>query len=98
MKIKDIETFIVGTPFPHYGGRYWVFLKLTADDGVEGIGEAYCIPFHPEVVSKMIEDVGGRYVVGADPFKIERLWRVIYSSGYGQHPDLTILGVLSAFE
>ncbi len=98
MKIRDMKTFVVGNPPPHYGGQYWVFLKLTADDGVEGIGEAYCIPFHPHVVEKMIEDVIERYVIGSDPFKIERLWRVIYSSGYGQHPDLTILGVLSAIE
>ena len=46
----------------------------------------------------MIEDVFERYVVGSDPFKIERLWRIIYSSGYTQRSDLSIMGVLSAFE
>jgi len=98
MKITDIKTFVVENPPPHLGGPYWVFLKLTADDGVEGVGEAYCVPFHPHIVAKMIEDVGERYVIGSDPFKIERLWRIIYSSGYGQHPDLTLMGVLSAIE
>ena len=98
MKIRDMKTFVVGNPPPHYGGPYWVFLKLTADDGVEGVGEAYCVPFHPHIVAKMIEDVGERYVIGSDPFKIERLWRIIYSSGYSQHPDLTVMGVLSAIE
>jgi 2-dehydro-3-deoxyphosphogalactonate aldolase len=98
MRITDIKTFVVENPLPNYGGPYWVFIKLTADDGVEGVGEAYCVPFHPHIVAKMIEDVGERYVIGSDPFKIERLWRIIYSSGYGQHPDLTVMGVLSAIE
>jgi galactonate dehydratase len=98
MKITDIRTFVVGNPPPHYGGRYWVFVKLTADDGIEGLGEIYCVPFHPQTVARMVEDVGERYVVGSDPFKIERLWRIVYSSGYSQHPDLTLMGVLSGIE
>jgi len=98
MKITDVKTYVVENPPPHYGGLYWVFIKLTTDNGVEGFGEAYSVPFHPQVVSRMIEDVGERYVMGSDPFKIERLWRIVYSSGYTQRPDLSIMGVLSAIE
>jgi len=36
--------------------------------------------------------------VNSDPFKIEKLWRIIYSSGYTQRSDLSIMGVLSAIE
>ena len=98
MKITDIKTFVVANPPPHHGGRYWVFVKLTTDSGVAGYGEAYSIPFHPSVVVRMIEDVAERYVLGSDPFKIERLWREVYSSGYTQRSDLSIMGVLSALE
>lgn len=98
MKITDVKTYVVENPPPHFGGRYWVFIKLTADSRVEGFGEAYSVPFHPHIVAQMIEDVCERYVVGADPFKIERLWRIIYSSGYSQRSDLAIMGVLSAIE
>jgi len=98
MKITDVKTFVVGVPPPHFGGRYWVFLKLTTDSGIVGYGEVYSVPFHPRVVAQMIEDVCARYVIGADPFKIERLWRIIYSSGYTQRPDASILGVLSGIE
>ena len=98
MKIVDVRTFVVENPPPHYGGLYWVFLKLTTDNGIEGFGEAYSVPFHPQIVARMIEDVFGRYVLGSDPFKIERLWRIIYSSGYTQRSDLSIMGVLSAIE
>jgi 2-dehydro-3-deoxyphosphogalactonate aldolase len=98
MKITEVKTFVVGNPPPHYGGRYFVFLKLTTDSGIEGFGEAYSVPFHPRVVARMIEDVCERQVIGADPFKIERLWRIVYSSGYTQRPDTSLMGVLSGIE
>jgi galactonate dehydratase len=98
MKITDLKTYVVANPPPHYGGLYWVFLKLVTDGGVEGFGEVYSVPFQPDTVSRMIEDVGERYVIGSDPFKIERLWRLIYSSGYTQRSDLSVMGVLSGLE
>ncbi len=98
MKLTDIETFVVGNPPPHFGGRYFVFVKLTTDSGVSGIGEAYCVPFEPHLVAKMIEDVFARYMAGQDPHDVETMWRRVYSSGFTQHPDLTLMGVLSALE
>ena len=98
MKIVDVKTFVVGVPPPHFGGQYWIFLKLTTDHGIVGYGEVYSVPFHPHVVAQMIEDVCRRRVIGADPFKIEQLWRVIYSSGYTQRPDPSLLGILSGIE
>ncbi len=98
MKITDVQTFVVGNPPPHYGGRYWIFLKLTTDGGVSGIGEVYSVPFHPHTVEKMIVDVCERRVIGADPFKIERLWRTVYSSGFTQRPDVSLMGILSGIE
>ena len=98
MKIKDFKTFIIGNPPPSFGGKYWIFLKLTTDTGIIGFGEAYAIPFHPNVAVKMIEDICERYVVNENPFQIEKLWRKIYSSGYTQRPDISISGVLSAIE
>ena len=98
MKIAEAETFVVGNPPPHFGGRYFVFLKLVSDGGVTGVGEVYGVPFHPHVVAAMIEDVCERHVLGADPFEIERLWRIVYSSGYTQRPDTSLIGVLSGIE
>ncbi len=98
VKIVDVQTYVVGNPPPHFGGRFWVFLKLTTDGGVVGYGEVYAAPFRPHVVAAMIEDVCVRKVLGEDPFKIERLWRRIYSSGYTQHPDLSLVAVLSGIE
>jgi len=98
MTLQDIKTFVVGNPPPHYGGRYFVFVKLTTSGNVSGIGEAYCLPFHPDIVVKMLEDVFERYLQGQDPHDIEAMWRRVYSAGFTQHPDLALMGVLSALE
>lgn len=98
MRLTDIKTFVVGNPPPHYGGRYFVFVKLTTDGNVSGVGEAYCVPFEPHLVARMIEDVFDRYLRGQDPHDIETMWRRVYSAGFTQHPDLTLMGVLSALE
>jgi galactonate dehydratase len=98
MRITDVNIYVVENPPPHFGGPYFIFIKLTTDNGIEGFGEVYGVPFHPDVVALMIEDVCERHVIGSDPFKIERLWRIIYSRGYTQRPDLSIVGVLSGIE
>ena len=98
MKLTDITTFVVGNPPPCYGGRYFVFVKLTTDGNVSGVGEAYCVPFDPHLVARMLEDVFNRYLRGQDPHDIESMWRRVYSAGFTQHPDLTLMGVLSALE
>jgi galactonate dehydratase len=98
MKLTDIKTFVVGNPPPGNGGRYFVFVKLSTEGNVHGVGEAYCVPFHPDLVARLLVDVFERYLVGADPHDIESIWRRVYSAGYSQHPDLTLMGVLSALE
>ena len=98
MKLTDIQTFVAGNPAPGNGGRYFVFVKLTTDGNVHGVGEAYCVPFHPDVVARMLVDVFERYLRDEDPHNIEALWRRVYSAGYTQHSDLVMMAVLSALE
>ncbi|WP_085906665.1 mandelate racemase/muconate lactonizing enzyme family protein [Kiloniella majae] len=98
MKITELKTFVVGNPPPHFGGKYWIFTKLTTDTGIEGIGEVYSVPFHPRVVEAMIDDMFSRHVEGMDPFKIETLWRRVYSGGFTQRTDISTMGILSGLE
>ena len=98
MKIIEVKTFVVGNPPPHFGGRYFIFLKLVTDSGIEGVGEVYAATFGPHVIAKMIEDVCARHVIGHDPFKIERLWRNVYGAGCTLRPDVSVMGVLSGIE
>jgi len=96
MKITDLKTYIVDPHGP--GGTNWVFVKLTTDNRIEGIGEVYDVPFDPHAVVKLVESTGERFIIDADPFKTESLWRKIYASGYDQHPDLTKMGIISGLE
>jgi galactonate dehydratase len=98
MRLTDIRTFVAGNPTPGNGGRYFVFVKLTTDGNVHGVGEAYCVPFHPDLVARMLLDVFERHLKDEDPHNIESLWRRVYSAGYTQHPDLVLMAVLSALE
>ena len=98
MRIDSFETFVVGNPPPHKGGRYFVFVKLVTDDGLVGHGEVYAATFSPTVVAAMIDDVCQRHVVGTDPHHLERLWRRVYGRGYSGRPDLSLVSVLSGIE
>ena len=75
------KAFVVGNPPPSFGGRYFLFVKLVTDDGIEGVGEVYAATFGPDIVVKALEDVFERCVLRADPFRIEAL-RNVYGSGY----------------
>ncbi len=98
MQIKDVKTWAVANPPPHHGGPFWVFLKLTTDNGISGYGEAYGVPFSPDKTRSLIEDVVQRFVIGQSPFQIESIWRVLYASGFSHHPEFTMGGIMSAVE
>jgi 2-dehydro-3-deoxyphosphogalactonate aldolase len=98
MKIQSLKTFVVGNPPPTWGGRYFIFVKLTTDTGIDGIGEVYAASFGPHAMVRLVEDVFEHHVLGADPFRIETLWRNVYGRGYSQRPDITLMGVLSGIE
>ncbi len=98
MKIDNVKTFVVANPPPRLGGRYFIFVKLTTDSGVSGIGEVYTATFSPHLVAQMIEDVADRHVVGQDPFHVEAMWRKMYGRGFSLRPDLTLGGIMSGLE
>ncbi len=98
MKIQQLDTYVVGNPPPHYGGQYFIFVRLTTDDGVQGFGEVYTATFSPDVVEAMIKDVFEHHFLDADPFHIEKLWRRVYGRGYTLRPDLSLISVLSGLE
>jgi len=98
VKVAELRTFVVGNPPPSFGGRYFVFLTLTTDDGVKGVGEVYAATFHPLALEAMIADVFERHVAGSDPFRIEALYRTVRMRGYTGRSDLSLMGVLSGIE
>ena len=98
MKLKDLEIFVVAPPAPGWGGRYWIFTKLTADNGIVGYGECYAATVGPKAMRAVIEDVFERHMLGENPENIELMFRRVYSSGFTQRPDLTVMGAFSGLE
>lgn len=98
MKVVKLDTHVVAVPPPYIGGMYWIFVRLETACGIEGVGEVYAASFHPSVMVKAIEDVFERYLLDQDPHNVERFYRLAYSSGFTQRPDLTMMGVISGLE
>lgn len=98
MKLQSIETFVVANPPPRHGGRYFIFLRLTTQCGVTGVGEIYNATFGPDLCADMAHDMFERQFAGEDPHHIEKLWRSSYGAGFTLRPDVTVMGVLSGLE
>ena len=70
MKIVDVRTTVVGTPW-----RELTFVEVDTDDGLVGLAEARMLN-KTDTLLASIEELSARYVVGSDVFDTERLaWR-----------------------
>ena len=98
MRLRDIEVLVVGNPPPGFGGRYFVFVKVTTDDGVTGWGEVYGATVGPAAMRAVIEDVFARHMAGESPEAVELMFRRVYSAGFSQRPDPTVMGAFSGLE
>ncbi|MGB0607397.1 MAG: mandelate racemase/muconate lactonizing enzyme family protein [Paracoccaceae bacterium] len=98
MKLHDLDIIVTAPPAPGWGGRYWILVKLTTDTGIVGWGECYASSIGPKAMEPVIRDVFERYFLDENPENIERLFRRVYSSGFTQRPDLTVMGAFSGLE
>ena len=98
MKLKDLKIIVTCPPPPGWGGRYWILIKLTADNGIVGWGECYASSVGPNAMQTVIKDVFERYFLNESPADVERMFRRTYSSGFTQRPDLTVMGAFSGLE
>ncbi len=97
MKLESIATYVTVPP-TGIGGSYWVLLEVTTNDGITGVGECYGIPVSGDIAAAMIEDTFGRFIAGEDPRRIETMFRRVYSAGFTQRPDPTMMAVFSGIE
>lgn len=98
MKLQDLDIIVTTPPAPGWGGRYWILVKLTTDTGIVGWGECYASSIGPNAMQPVIRDLFERYFLDENPENIERLFRMVYSSGFTQRPDLTVMGAFSGLE
>ena len=98
MKLKDLDVIVTAPPAPGWGGRYWILVKLTTDDGMIGWGECYAASVGPEAMTAVVRDVFARHMLDESPESVERMFRRAYSSGFSQRPDPTVAGAFSGLE
>ncbi len=97
MKLKEIQTWATVPP-TGIGGSFWVIVKVTTDNDISGIGECYGIPVSADIACRMVEDTFARFAEGEDPHNVETLFRRVYSAGFTQRPDISMMGVFSGIE
>lgn len=78
MIIRDVVTTVVGAPW-----RELTFVELETDDGRVGVGEVRMVN-KTETLTACIRELADRYVIGREPFDLERIaWGVQWLE-YGQ--------------
>ena len=98
MKLTDLDIIVTAPPPPGWGGRYWILVKVTTDTGITGWGECYASAAGPDAMTAVIRDVFARHMEGESPENIELMFRRVYSSGFTQRPDPTLIGAFSGLE
>ena len=83
MKIIDLRVTVVGAPW-----RELVFLELTTDTGLTGVSEVRMVNKTDTLVA-CIGELAPRYVVGADPFDVERLEGEVHKERRGAAPSFS---------
>jgi len=91
MKVSDIRVTVVGAPW-----RELVFLELVTDTGLTGVGEVRMVNKTDTLVA-CIGELAPRYVIGADPFDVERLAWNVQRADYGR-PGEVAQSALAAFD
>lgn len=75
MKITAIDTLICDVYRTN-----WVFVKVTTDEGLVGVGEA-TLEMREQTVAAAVKELE-REMVGKDPHNIEALWHDAYRDAY----------------
>src|SRR6185436_13508308 len=90
MKITRLETFLT-----HAGLRNYLFLRLTTDSGLTGVGEA-TLEWQEKAVESILHEWVAKRILGEDPFDIERVVGGLIRDQYQGGP--TVLTAISGVE
>ncbi|MFN8443380.1 MAG: mandelate racemase/muconate lactonizing enzyme family protein [Caldilineaceae bacterium] len=86
MKITKVTPMILGTQW-----RNLVHVKVETDEGIYGLGESRPLNKHETLVG-YLNDITERYIIGSDPFEIERLVRRLTVEDYGRPGEVVMTG------
>ena len=100
MKITGLRTILLDNVRPYIGHPKWLFIQLTTDEGIVGLGERPTGGI-PNLTAQihLLNDLCERFVIGQSPFDIEKIWQSMYTSHHDyRHPGLHAVPAFSAIE
>jgi galactonate dehydratase len=84
MKITKVTPLVLGSAW-----RNLTFVKVETDEGLTGVGEARVLNRTDAVLGYLSEAVP-RYVLGHDPFEIERLAQEMFRGDFGRAGEIVM--------
>src|SRR6266568_5406427 len=90
MRIVNFESFLTNA-----GLRNYLFVRLTTDSGLAGLGEA-SLEWQEQTVQTLIHEWVEDRVLGADPFDVERLAQTLIRDQY--QGGSTVMTAISGVE
>jgi len=87
MKITKVTPMVLGTEW-----RNLIFVKVETDEGITGVGESRP-PNKTSAVLGYLADSMARYVIGHDPFEIEKLTQRMFREDFGRAGEIVMTGI-----
>jgi L-alanine-DL-glutamate epimerase-like enolase superfamily enzyme len=100
IKITGMNILVIDNIPPYSGQRKWLIIQIKTNQGIIGLGErptGGVINLKPQI--SLLQDLFNRYIIGQNPFDIEKLWQKLYASVHDyRHPGLYATPAISAIE
>src|SRR5215470_7061003 len=87
MKISKVTPMVMGTNW-----RNLSIVKVETDEGLTGVGECRVVN-HSEAVAGYLEYAVPKYVLGSDPFDVEKLAHRMMIEDFMRGNDITMSGI-----
>lgn len=87
MKISKVTPMVMGTEW-----RNITFVKIETDDGLVGAADVRALN-RTDAVNGYLNEAVPRYVLGEDPFNIEKLVNRMYLEDYGRAGEIVMTGI-----
>lgn len=89
MKIVDVKTSVLGTPW-----RNLTFVRVITDEGLEGVGEVRMVN-HTDALLGYLAEAVPDHVLGRDPTNIEDMVHRMYRYGYSRVGEIGMSAIAS---
>jgi galactonate dehydratase len=87
MKISNVTPLVMGTEW-----RNITFLKVETDEGIVGASDVRALN-RTDAVNGYLQEAVPRYVLGEDPFNVEKIVNRMYLEDYGRCGEIVMTGI-----